>query len=113
MGRRGRAVPAADLNPVAQGRLVSAHLGGHETGSPDTSLAYADAVGSGAEYAELDVRRLGDGTLVVFHDATVAGSGRRLADLGYADLCADAGYEVPRVVEVLKLIAGRLGGHLD
>jgi glycerophosphoryl diester phosphodiesterase len=94
--------------------LVSAHRGGGEAHRPATSEAYRDAVTSGAEFAELDVRRLGDGTLVVFHDACVAPSGPALGVLGYPDLCAAAGYEVPRVPDVLGLLAaGGIGVHLD
>jgi glycerophosphoryl diester phosphodiesterase len=94
--------------------LVSAHKGGSELHPAATYEAYADAAGAGAEYAELDVRRLADGTLVVFHDAHATGGGPALAGLGYRELCAAEGFEVPRVPEVLALLsADGLGAHLD
>jgi glycerophosphoryl diester phosphodiesterase len=94
--------------------LISAHRGGSERHPPATYEAYADAVRSGAEFAELDVRRLVDGTLVVFHDARVRRLGPALPGLRYRELCDLAGYEVPRVPDVLRLIAaGGLGAHLD
>lgn len=93
---------------------MSAHRGGGETRPPATYEAYADAVVSGAEFAELDIRRLADRTLVVFHDEHVGPGGRPLAGLGYRELCTAAGYEVPRVTDVLRILAdGGLGAHLD
>jgi glycerophosphoryl diester phosphodiesterase len=94
--------------------LVSAHRGGGETHPPATYEAYAAAVVSGAEFAELDIRRLADGTFVVFHDEHVGPGGHALAGLGYRELCTATGYEVPRVVGVLRILAdGGLGAHLD
>lgn len=93
---------------------MSAHRGGGETCPPATYGAYADAVASGAEFAELDIRRLADRTLVVFHDEHVGPGGHALAGLGYRELCTAAGYEVPRVTDVLQILAdGGLGAHLD
>ncbi len=66
----------------------------------------------GAEYVEFDVRRTSDGTLVACHRAR-AGWGRTVASVSYARLCGIAGYEVPRVAEVMQLLAGRAVGHLD
>ena len=94
--------------------LVSAHRGGGETHPPATYGAYLDAVASGAEFAELDLRRLADGTVVVFHDEHVAPGGPALARLDYRDLCVAAGYEVPRAADVLRILSdGGLGAHLD
>jgi glycerophosphoryl diester phosphodiesterase len=69
------------------------------------------AVASGAEYAEIDIRRIGDGELVVRHDRTVHGT--TLADASYAEVCAAVGHRVPRVREAMESIAGRVRGHLD
>jgi glycerophosphoryl diester phosphodiesterase len=92
---------------------VSAHRGGCERFAPATREAYQDAIASGAEYAELDVRRTADGVLVVHHDARVHGSGPLLSRITHAELCDRAGYAVPVVDDVMALIAGRLLGHLD
>lgn len=90
---------------------VSAHRGGSEDAPSATVEAYASVVASGADYVEFDIRRTRDGQFVVFHDHRVRQT--RLAELAYADLCAMAGYRVPLVRDVMRLIAGRAVGHLD
>jgi glycerophosphoryl diester phosphodiesterase len=90
---------------------ISAHQGGSERARPQTYEAYQDALASGAEYAEFDIRRTADDVLVIYHDA--AAGGAWLADVGYQELCDRAGYPVPRVEDVMDLLGGRLAGHLD
>ncbi|GAB2892906.1 glycerophosphodiester phosphodiesterase family protein [Streptomyces deserti] len=92
---------------------VSAHQGGAERVRPATWKAYEDALHSGAEYVEFDVRRTADGVLVVHHDPRVRHTGPLLSTLTYAELCEHAGYPVAVVDEVMELIAGKLLGHLD
>ncbi len=92
---------------------ISAHKGGSEGVSPATYEAYEQALTSGAEYAEFDIRRTSDNVLVVYHDARFGHAGPLVADLAYEELCNRLGYVVPRVEEVMKLLAGRLIGHLD
>ncbi|MEV8592865.1 glycerophosphodiester phosphodiesterase family protein [Streptomyces sp. NPDC052012] len=92
---------------------VSAHQGGSERAAPATWEAYEDAVASGAEYAELDVRRTADGVFVVHHDPRVGRTGPPLSALTHAELCARAERPVPVVDDVLELIAGKLVAHLD
>jgi len=91
---------------------ISAHRGGGETAASGTYEAYRSAVEAGAEYVEFDVRRTADGTLVAFHRAR-PGWGRAVTAVSYARLCDLAGYEVPRMAELMKLLAGRAVGHLD
>ena len=86
---------------------ISAH--GPRTG---TIEAYADALETGAEYVEFDIRRTADGELAAFHDACTS-QGDPLGTISYARLCALAGYPVPRVAEVMATIAGKATGHLD
>ena len=74
--------------------------------------AYARALETGAEYVELDIRRTADGELAAFHDARTR-QGEALGAISYARLCGLAGYEVPRVADVMALIAGKAAGHLD
>jgi glycerophosphoryl diester phosphodiesterase len=94
------------------GPAISAHRGGSENAPGGTYAAYRSALEAGAEYAEIDVRRTSDGILVACH-RTRAGWGRAVASLSYARLCDLAGFEVPRLTEVLQLLAGRAIGHLD
>ncbi|MFG2803331.1 glycerophosphodiester phosphodiesterase family protein [Streptomyces pseudovenezuelae] len=92
---------------------VSAHRGGSERAAGATWEAYEDALRSGAEYVEFDIRRTADGVLVVHHDARVGPDGPPLAGIPYAELSARAGHPVPVVDDVMSLIAGRMVGHLD
>ncbi|MCX4766211.1 glycerophosphodiester phosphodiesterase family protein [Streptomyces sp. NBC_01275] len=92
---------------------VSAHRGGSERFGPATWQAYEDALASGAEYVEFDVRRTADGVLVVHHDPRVGPTGPPLHRITYAELCGRAGHDVPVVEDVMELVAGRLVGHLD
>ena len=91
---------------------ISAHRGGGETGPSGTYEAYRSALAAGAEYVEFDVRRTLDGTLVAFHRARLEW-GRAVAAVSYARLCDLAGYEVPRMAELMQLLAGRAMGHVD
>ncbi|HEV7933000.1 MAG TPA: glycerophosphodiester phosphodiesterase [Actinomadura sp.] len=72
---------------------------------------FETAASSGAEYVEMDVRRTGDGEIVVRHDRDVDGT--VLAEATYAEVCAAAGGRVPRVREAMETLAGRARGHLD
>jgi len=92
---------------------ISAHRGGGEHTRPATYEAYQNAVASGAEYAEFDIRRTRDGVLVVHHDPRAGDGGRPVGQLSYREFCGVAGYEVPRVGEVMTLLAGEVRGHLD
>ena len=92
---------------------VSAHQGGTEHASAATYDAYADALASGAEYTEFDIRKTADDVLVVYHDARVSPAGPLVASLGYAELCDRLGYLVPQVQDVMEMMAGKMSGHLD
>jgi glycerophosphoryl diester phosphodiesterase len=85
-------------------------ISAHRRDTPDPGVLEA-AVTSGAEYAELDIRRTADGELVVHHDERVAGV--RVARGTYSQLCAAAGHRIPRVRDALQILAGRVKGHLD
>jgi glycerophosphoryl diester phosphodiesterase len=96
--------------------LISAHASHAAGAKPRTLETYRDAVATNADYVEFDVRQTADGELVTFHDAFHdAGAGQRqpLAALAYPRLCELAGYDVPRVADVLAVITGRARGHLD
>ncbi|MFF0162074.1 glycerophosphodiester phosphodiesterase family protein [Streptomyces sp. NPDC005263] len=92
---------------------VSAHRGGSEHAGAATREAYEDAVRSGAEYVEFDIRRTADQVLVVYHDPRVGPGGPPLSTITHAELCERAGYAVPVMEDIMSLIAGKLAGHLD
>jgi glycerophosphoryl diester phosphodiesterase len=99
-----RPASSAPARPV----LISAHAGDRAP----TIETYRNAVATGADYVELDIRRTADGALVSFHDARTP-RGEPLAAVGYARLCDLAGYQVPAVADVLATIKGHARGHLD
>lgn len=76
-------------------RGVAAHRGGPAHAPENTCAAFREAVRLGAHQIELDLRRSGDGALVVIHDETVArttGERGKVARLTLAELRAlDAG----------------------
>lgn len=107
------ATPPASAYADRQPRpAISAHRGGSEYAPPGTYHAYRSALAIGADFLEFDVRRTGDGQLVAFHDQHL-GPGRPVRAVSYADLCRLAGYEVPTVAGVLRLLAGRGSAHID
>ncbi|MFC5635775.1 glycerophosphodiester phosphodiesterase family protein [Streptomyces bullii] len=74
---------------------VSAHQGGAERGRPATREAYEDALDSGAEYVESDVRRTADGVLVVHHGARVRSTGPPLSTLTTPSCASGRGTPCP------------------
>jgi glycerophosphoryl diester phosphodiesterase len=92
---------------------ISAHRGGAEQARLGTYEAYQHALSSGAEYAEFDVRKTSDGILAAYHDAHTEPAGPAIADLSYSDLCDRVGYRVPRVLDLMQLLAGEMTGHVD
>ncbi len=91
---------------------ISAHRGGGETAPAGTYEAYRNALASGAEYIEFDVRRTADGQLVSYHGARTP-RGRSVGAVTYRVLCAHARFEVPLVTGIMQLLAGRAAAHLD
>jgi len=94
-----------------------AHRGLHDraAGIPENSLAAFDAAAAAGYPVELDVRLSGDGTVMVFHDATLdrlTGQSGRVADTSAAELvqCKLFGTDqtIPTFADVLALINGRI-----
>lgn len=53
---------------------IAAHRGWHAGGAAENSIAALErAAAGGADAVEMDIRRLGDGTLIVHHDASIDG----------------------------------------
>lgn len=90
-------------------KIVVAHRGDRSRAHENTLEAFEHAIQSGCDMVEFDVRRTGDGELVVHHDPGIGG--KRIADLEYSEvsrLSSALGYRVPRVQEVVNLTAGRI-----
>lgn len=93
--------------------LISAHMGGGETARPGSYEAYQHALSSGAEYAEMDIRKTRDDVLVCYHDEHAGPGGPPVATLSWTELCERAGYQVPAAADVMRMLGGTLHGHLD
>jgi len=97
---------------MSERAAISAHRGGSEFAPEGSYAAYRSALEAGAEYVEFDVRRTADGTLVSCHPARL-GWGQAVTAVSYPRLCRLAGYQVPRMTDVLPMLAGRAVAHLD
>lgn len=96
---------------------ISAHRGGSDEfwggrRGPVVLAAYRAAAHAGADYAEFDIRRTGDGELVIHHDARTRG-GQLLSALSYVEACESAGFQIPRLVDAMATVAPRCHAHLD
>ncbi|GAB2787314.1 hypothetical protein GCM10027275_35020 [Rhabdobacter roseus] len=109
--------------PVSRhGLVVIAHRGGHDKVPENTLAAVEEAIQSGADYVELDLRTSRDGYLVIHHDATVDrmtnGHGK-VSELTLAELQAlkvggsPDGHRIPEFREVLRACKGRINLYLD
>ena len=90
-------------------KIIAAHGGTEAAGYRDVLQALDTAAAAGADMFEFDVRRCGDGSLVVHHDSDIAG--RSIAALDYSAAAAAAsalGYRLPRLDDVLDRARGRL-----
>jgi glycerophosphoryl diester phosphodiesterase len=92
--------------------LIDAHRG--ECGIPGLPAAdrYGRAIALGVDYVEIDVRRSADGVYVNYHDDRTP-SGRAVAELSYGALKQELGSELLKVDEVMELVDGRVGLHVD
>ena len=93
--------------------VAVAHRGGIVEGIPENTLAaFRDAIASGVDVVEIDLRGTKDGAVVIMHDPTVDrttnGVGQvvdmTLAELRQLD--AGGGARIPTYREVLELVAG-------
>jgi len=113
--------------PVSKHKfVVIAHRGNH-VNVPENSLAsYEEAIKSGADYVEVDIRTSKDGVLVIHHDGTLDRmttttgevKAKTFAELSQLQLkspkAEDATvYRIPTFREVLKLCKNRINIYLD
>jgi glycerophosphoryl diester phosphodiesterase len=100
---------------------ITAHRGASVAAPENSMAAFRAALVAGADYAELDVQRTRDGTLVVVHDGDLlrmGGDPRKVAELTAAEVAAiDIGHKVapafagerpPTLAEVIALVRGRM-----
>ena len=101
-------MPAATIASVE----ISAHARHSAPAENYTIEVCRRALATNADYVEFDIRRTADEELVAFHDACTR-QGIPLSTIGYAQLCDLAGYEVPKVTDILAAVKGHAKGHLD
>jgi glycerophosphoryl diester phosphodiesterase len=102
-------------------RAPIAHRGLHDAGAgrPENSFAAVDAAVAAGFGVEVDVRRSRDGVPMVFHDATLrrlGGRPERVRDLTageLAEVSVGDGERVPRLVDVLRRVDGRVPVLID
>jgi glycerophosphoryl diester phosphodiesterase len=92
--------------------LISAHRGSCGVAGLPAAERYDRAIALGVDYVELDVRRTADRMLVNYHD-DVTPSRRTTSSLTYAELKAEVGAELLTLAELLDLVGGRVGLHVD
>ena len=92
--------------------LIDAHRG--ECGIPGLPAAerYSRAVSLGVNYVEVDVRRSADGVYVNYHDERTP-SGRAVRELSYAALKQELDADLLKIGDVMELVDGRVGLHVD
>jgi len=92
--------------------LIDAHRG--ECGIPGLPAAdrYSRAISLGVNYVEIDVRRSADGVYVNYHDERTP-SGRGVRELSYAALKQELDADLLKVGDVMELVDGRVGLHVD
>ncbi len=128
---QGRQSPAtqdpAPLPAVKNAFVVIAHRGNHVDVPENTVASVKEAIKSGADYVEIDLRTTKDGFLVLSHDATVDrmtdGKGnvkdltlaeiKNLSIVGHARTGDHKAYRIPEFKEVLEACKKRINIYLD
>jgi glycerophosphoryl diester phosphodiesterase len=90
-------------------KVIAGHGGSAARHYRDVFDALQSTIAAGADMFEFDVRRTGDGRLVVHHDEAIGD--RPLGTLTYAaavDAAARLGYHLPRLGEILDAAHGRV-----
>jgi glycerophosphoryl diester phosphodiesterase len=100
------------IDDIIKGRrrpVVIAHRGASHYCHENTMKAFQAAVDMSAEMIEFDVRRAGDGTLVIHHDSDLRGDEIRDMTTGeILERSGSAGYLIPTLFEVLELCKDKI-----
>ena len=94
--------------------LIIAHRGASAYERENTLNSFRRAMEMRADMIEFDVRRTGDGVMVVHHDAEAGG--RPIASMTMTevrDLAGRIGYEIPTLAAVLDLAAGGIRVNIE
>lgn len=91
---------------------ISAHRGNCGVAGLSAPEGYKRALELAVDYVEFDVRRLKDGTCVVFHDARTPAK-NYLCDLTYEEYQQELGAEALTVAQLLEMAQGKAGLQMD
>ncbi|HEX9098756.1 MAG TPA: glycerophosphodiester phosphodiesterase [Candidatus Dormibacteraeota bacterium] len=92
--------------------LIDAHRGECGVTGLPAAERYSRAISLGVDYVEIDVRRTADGVRVNYHDERTS-SGRAVSELTYAALKQELEADLLKVDDVMELVDGRVGLHVD
>jgi glycerophosphoryl diester phosphodiesterase len=92
--------------------MICAHRGSCGVAALPAAERYSRAIALGVDFVELDVRRTADGVYVNYHDDLVP-SGHTTSSVKHADLETEVGDDVLTLDELIDLVAGRAGLHVD
>ena len=89
--------------------MIIAHRGFADNCRENTLESYRRAIEVGADAIELDVRKTKDDVFILFHDELIRE--KQINQLTYEEinyLAGDLSFQVPTLVEVLKLVQGKI-----
>jgi len=93
---------------TASQRYIIAHRGGTERYRENSLNAFSHVKETGADKAELDIRKTRDGVFVVHHDRSISGTPiSRVSFKKAKELALKNGYELSRLEEVLEVLNER------
>jgi glycerophosphoryl diester phosphodiesterase len=105
---------------------VTAHRGSSRAAPENSLAAIRQALADGADFCEIDVQEMKDGTIVLIHDTDlmrIANSPRRIADLDYdevRDLDAGSWFDpkfkderLPTLEQAIALVRGRMKLNIE
>jgi glycerophosphoryl diester phosphodiesterase len=92
--------------------LIDAHRGECGISGLAALERYQRAISLGVDYVEIDVRRSADDVHINYHDERTP-SGRAVRELTYAALKQELGAGLVKIDEVMELVDGRVGMHVD
>jgi glycerophosphoryl diester phosphodiesterase len=112
--------------PVVDTVEITAHRGSSRAAPENTLAAVEQAIADGADWAEIDVQEIADGTVIVFHDGDLkrlAGVPLRTVQSTYDDLSpidigssfspAFADQRIPTLEQVLELCKDRIRVNIE
>ncbi|MFQ5453743.1 MAG: glycerophosphodiester phosphodiesterase, partial [Candidatus Zixiibacteriota bacterium] len=96
--------------------IIIAHRGASLAYRENSIEAFETAISIGADAIEFDVRRTGDGILIIHHDPELFETGLTISDSQYTDLekqCNYQNFHLPTLEETLKLCSGKIALDIE